>query len=313
MVGDGGESVDASRNRDGSMLLDGALVEVDAGGVPTDGGGALDDAGASPDASTDDELSSLPRDTGGTHTAHPLGTTDAEFGYYVYLPGGYEDTTRAYPLLVFLHGKGERGDGIDELDRVLRNGPPKIIEADAWAPTHPMIVASRQYYDLDEEGNENNWGEGHPEQLKGYIEYLMSHYRVNALRIYLTGLSHGGNGVFDYLVLEPDSISHLAAAAPIAAWGAGRFFERARNTPIWVFVGSADGGNFTNSLNFVTRFNALIPAPMYPARFSVYAGAGHDVWTRTYNLSGMGTADPDYDPYDMSLYDWMLQYERTAE
>ena len=52
---------------------------------------------------------------------------------------------------------------------------------------------------------------------------------------------------------------------------------------------------------------------MYPARLSVYAGAGNDVWTRAYNLSGMGTADPDYCPYGMSLYGWMLLYKRAAE
>ncbi len=256
------------------------------------------------------ELESLPPDTGGTHEDHALGTTGAAYGYWLYTPGGYEGTQQGYPLLVFLHGKGERGNGVSELGRVLNQGVPKLIEQGGWDPTYPMLVASPQYEPPDGVGNDNNWGEGDPARLRGFIEHVMSTYRVDASRIYLTGLSHGGNGVYDYLVLQDEPTSLIAAAAPIAAWGPGNYHETPLHTPIWVFVGSSDGSNFNTSRNFVEDYNEQEPGPEHPARLTVYPGAGHDVWTRTYNLSGMGTADPAYDPYDMSLWDWMFQYQR---
>ena len=257
-----------------------------------------------------EELTSLPPDTGGMHTPHPLGTTSAAFGYYAYVPGGYSETSADYPLIVFLHGQGERGDGVGQLNRVLNQGLPRLIERDMFDPAYPVIVASPQFYPLDRMGNENNWGELEPSHVRGFIEHMIATYRINTHRIYLTGLSHGGNGVFDYLMLQDDATSYVAAAAPIAAWGPGRNFARANDTPIWVFVGSADGGNFTSSRNFATGYNAQVPAPAFRARFTVYAGAGHDVWTRTYNLTGMGMADPMYDAYDVPLYDWFFSHRR---
>ncbi len=253
----------------------------------------------------------LPADTGGTHTAYLLGTTDASFGYYLYEPSGYEEVSYDYPLLVFLHGKSERGDGSSDpevLAKVLKNGPPKLIEKGEWSPIYPMLVVSPQYH--GEGGDVNNWGAGDPENLRGFIQYMIEHYRVNTHRIYLTGLSHGGNGVYDYLTRLHDSVNYIAAAAPIAAYGKKSGFYNSANTPIWVFVGDKDATNFKTSTNFVNSYNSQDPAPKYKAKMTVYNGAGHNVWTRTYNGEGMGTEDPEYDSFDQSLYEWMFQYER---
>jgi predicted peptidase len=56
------------------------------------------------------DLKSLPPDTGGKHLANVLGGTDAPYGFYIYLPAGYEQTAATYPMLVFLHGDGEPGE-----------------------------------------------------------------------------------------------------------------------------------------------------------------------------------------------------------
>mgnify|MGYP000887661299 CR=1 FL=1 len=160
-------------------------------------------------------------------------------------------------------------------------------------------------------GNDNNWGEGDSSRLRGFIEHVMATYRVDPTRIYLTGLSHGGNGVYDYLILESEATSHIAAAAPVAAWGPNNHLDNPLHTPIWVFVGANDGSNFNTSRNFVEGYNEQEPGPEHRARFTVYPGAGHDVWTRTYDLSGMGTADPTYDAYDIGVFDWMFQFRRT--
>jgi predicted peptidase len=259
----------------------------------------------------DGSLTNLPQDTGGVHIAKVLGTTSSDYGYYVYLPSGYEKADVNYPLLVFLHGKGERGDGSNNpevLEKVLRNGPPNMIEKKQWNPTYPMVVISPQYH--GNTGDLNNWGAGDPENLRKFIKYAIDHYKVNTKRIYLTGLSHGGNGVYDYLTRMEDSLSYIAAAAPIAAYGKKSGMQKSRNTPIWVFVGDQDGVNLTTSKEFVKRYNEQEPTPVHKAKISIYNGVGHNVWSRTYNGEGIGTVDPKYDRFDMSLYDWMFQFER---
>ncbi|SMG27779.1 Dienelactone hydrolase family protein [Marivirga sericea] len=272
--------------------------------------GSCKEEGPSSDGSSND-LASLPEDTGGDHIAEVLGSTAAAYGYYIYLPGGYEDANANYPIMIFLHGKSERGDGSSNpevLDRVLKNGPPKMIENQLWITEHPMIVVSPQYHGST--GNANNWGAGDENNLKGFIEYLIDNYKINEKRIYLTGMSHGGNGVYDYITNVPDSVSYLAAAAPVAAYGAGRGFEKAQNTPVWVFVGENDATNMKTSKNFVEKYNEQNPSPTHAAKITIFEDAGHNVWTRTYSGDGMGSADPDYSPFDMSLYDWMFQFER---
>lgn len=273
--------------------------------------GGSSDADPTPSGGTDTELSALPEDTGGQHVAQVLGSTQSAMGFYVYLPGGYADGSASYPLLVFLHGKSERGDGSSTkavLDKVLANGPPKMIKAGTWNPKYPMIVVTPQFHST--EGSANNWGGGDPSHLKNFIKFMIDNYRINPKRIYLTGLSHGGNGVYDYISLEDDATDYIAAAVPIAAYGAGKGFSKANDTPIWSFVGDLDGSNYTSTLNYIDKYNTQAPSPAYKARLSVFEGAGHDVWTRTYSGSGIGTASTDHDAFDKQIYDWMFQYKR---
>src|SRR5512143_1717970 len=77
-------------------------------------------------------------------TAHTFQSSGfaAPVGYYLYLPAGYDqDSTAKFPLLVFLHGVGERGNGTIELPRVLKFGPPKLIER---GRDYPFLVVTPQ-------------------------------------------------------------------------------------------------------------------------------------------------------------------------
>ena len=95
-----------------------------------------------------DDLEVLSRDTGGEHHAIPIINSNTHYGYYMYEPSGYATDEEAYPLLVYLHGIGDLGDPIlqNDLDLVLRNGPPKMIEDRSWNPRFPMLVASPQLF-----------------------------------------------------------------------------------------------------------------------------------------------------------------------
>jgi len=286
------------------------------------------------------DLKSLPADTGGKHLANSLGATDAPYGYYIYLPAGYEQTAGDYPLLIFLHGDGERGNSSKDaqeriarllswllprwysrvpairekpmkrifsvknwpifrsaLDLVLIHGPPHLIHNGRWTPPYPMIVASPQSHDAD-------W---QPEKIDAFIRYIMKNYPANQSRIYLTGLSMGADGIYLYLT-ETGNRSLIAAAVTICGEGDAAEAKKAE-VPIWIFHGEADDvvplqkaiemkGGFSN-----------VPE----AKLTMYPNAGHDVWDQTYDLSGMGKESKEYDPYNISIYDWLFNFSLSEE
>jgi predicted peptidase len=144
--------------------------------------------------------------------------------YLLSLPDDYEKKSgEKFPLLLFLHGAGERGHN---LDLVKAHGPPKLI---AEGKSFPFIVASPQC-------PEDNWWDA--DELMHLIENLEKNYRVDPDRIYLTGLSMGGYGTWDLATKYPGK---FAAIAPICgggkAWLAAR---RLKQLPIWVFHGAKD-------------------------------------------------------------------------
>ena len=135
----------------------------------------------------------LPIDSIGEHTPKILGSTEAPYGYYVYKPSYYDAIDEVvFPVLIFLHGSGEKGNSMDNaenLKMVLRNGPPKLIENKTWLPPFPMLVFSPQCHD-------NGWN---ADKLKEFTDYIIANYKVNVERIYLTGLSMGGYGSWAYI------------------------------------------------------------------------------------------------------------------
>lgn len=248
------------------------------------------------------DVNNLPADTGGVHKAFPLGTTLAPYGYYVYTPSYYHELNNAvFPLLIFLHGKGEIGNSDTNaviLDKILVHGPPKLIQKGEWEPPHPMIVVSPQCHE----------GEWDAIKLKEFVEYILKNYNINVKRIYLTGLSMGGFGTFGFIGTHGDA-SLLAAAVPICGSGVINQAEYFKSIPLWAFHGDEDlTVNFLGSVDMVDAINNY--HPKYDARVTIYPGVGHDSWTRTYNGTGMGTESKDYSPFNQSIYKWMFEYER---
>ncbi len=216
---------------------------------------------------------------GDPQTAHTFSgevTVPVEARYLLYLPTGYGEGDADWPLLLFLHGAGERGDN---LDLVKLHGPPKLI---AQGRDLPFIVVSSQ------EHADSWWN---PYDLDALLDDVVAHYRVDEDRVYVTGLSMGGFGTWGLLALNSD---RFAAAAPICGGGTPRLACQAGRLPVWVFHGADDE---VVPLRRSEEMVEALEACGGDVRFTIYPGVGHDSWTRTYD-------NPE-------LYDWLLAHRRS--
>ncbi|WP_372752172.1 dienelactone hydrolase family protein [Mariniflexile sp.] len=253
--------------------------------------------GCSDDSPNQNDLESLPIDIGGIQTENSLGSTNAIFGHYIYTPSEYNNSSDEYPLLVFLHGSGQIGNSQtnpDALKVLLWTGPPNMIAQKKWAPKYPMIVASPQL-------TSGSWN---ADDVHSFISYLISNYKINTNRIYLTGYSLGGFGCFNY-ISKYGSESYAKAIVPIAGGGSISSADKYTDVAVWAFHGDSDTSVSKNySIDMVNAINASNPNTS--AKVTIYPGVGHNSDTRTFDGTGMGTESNDYDAFNMSIYDWMF-------
>jgi predicted peptidase len=196
--------------------------------------------------------------------------------YLLYLPAGYgTETGKKWPLMLFLHGSGERGT---ILDSVKKHGPPKVVET---GKELPFIIVSPQC------PPGQRW---QASSLDALLQEVINQHRVDASRLYLTGLSMGGFGTWDYATTYPQ---RFAAIAPICGGGNPKKAEAIRHLPVWVFHGAKDAAvPLKQSEQMV---NALKKAGNQ-VKFTVYPEAEHDSWTETYN--------------NPLLYEWLLSHKK---
>ncbi len=184
-----------------------------------------------------------------------------DLDYLLYLPKNYEEK-EAWPLLIFLHGSRERGDN---LELVKKHGPPKKIAA---GHQYPYLVTSPQCPKFQ------RW---QPAVLDGLLDELLEKYKVDPKRVYLTGLSMGGQGTWDWAVHSPE---RFAAIVPICGRADSSTAELLSKKPIWVFHGAKDPAvPFEQSDNMVKA----LKKHGSDVKFTVYPEAGHDSWTESYD------------------------------
>lgn len=203
--------------------------------------------------------------------------TEAEklpYNHLLFVPADYEKREK-WPLIVFLHGAGERGD---DLDLVKKHGPPKIVEG---KPDFEFIVVSPQI-----PANERF----DAEKVGQLVDQAVKSLKVDADRIYLTGLSMGGYGTWSTAAKYPD---RFAAIVPICGGGDPETAERLKAIPCWVFHGAKDTAV---SLQKSEEMVAALKKAGGEPKFTVYPEAGHDSWTETYN-------NPE-------LYKWLLEQRK---
>ncbi|MGC8744398.1 MAG: prolyl oligopeptidase family serine peptidase [Verrucomicrobiia bacterium] len=209
---------------------------------------------------------------------------DISLGYLLYLPEDYGSGDKQYPLMVFLHGAGERGNN---LDLVEVHGPPKLVKQNK---KFPFIIVSPQCPENE------RWNE---DAVMALIDSVIKNYRVDSKRVYLTGLSMGGFGSWTLAAKYPE---RFAAVAPIC--GGGNTIDILLNTPqkreaiktlgIWAFHGAKDP--IVPLAESERMVNAFKRAGCQEVKLTVYPDAQHDSWTETYNNN--------------ELYDWFLKHSR---
>jgi acetyl esterase/lipase len=145
--------------------------------------------------------------------------------YRLFVPPDY-DPNRKYPIVVWLHGAGEVGTN--------NTGPASHVSAHRLAsraknPAYSSLVLVPQTYDF--------WGERAQSSVLDILALLENQYSIDTNREYLTGISAGGIGVWDFIANHPDK---FAAAVPVAGYGDPNTVENFKNMPIWVFHSLAD-------------------------------------------------------------------------
>lgn len=246
--------------------------------------------------------------------------------YFLYLPRGYtSDSETRWPVILFLHGGGERGDGKDELELVLKHGPLK----EAWTRGRdlPFLMIGPQMPPLDEEarralqarvgartrppepppmmressGQSAPWAEEGPplgwwtyeQDVLAMVDDTLAEYRADPDRVYLTGLSYGGFGTWHFAAAHPE---RWAAVAPICGAAKADAIPAIAKAglPIWIFTGGKDR---VVRPEWVLHSAAALEDAGHPeVRFTVHEDCGHDSWSRVYG--------------GQDFYDWLLEHRR---
>lgn len=202
----------------------------------------------------------------------------ARLDYLLYLPPNYDaQTEQQFPLILFLHGSGERGS---DLNRVKLHGIPEILET---GRDLPFIIVSPQC------PADSHWTL-HVEALNALLDSVLEQYRVDENRVYLTGLSMGGAGTWMLAGAYPE---RFAAAVPICARIVPLPLPRLSHLPIWAFHGDADE---VVPVSDAQRTADGLNAIGGNVRLTIYPGVGHDSWSQTYSKP--------------ELYDWLLSHRR---
>ena len=199
--------------------------------------------------------------------------------YLLYLPADYGKKQQQWPMILFLHGAGERGN---DLKNVKKHGPPKIVKN---KKDFPFIVVSPQC-------PQDDWWPEKVEVLIHLLDDIVARYEVDTERVYLTGLSMGGYGTW---ALASAYLDRFAAIAPVCGGGSRYMARKLKDIPVWAFHGAKD--NVVPLKESEEMVNAIKKLGGN-ARLTVYPDAGHDSWTETYN--------------NQELYDWFLQHRKSS-
>ncbi len=199
-----------------------------------------------------------------------------DINYLLFLPKSYNEQKSDWPMIVYLHGASLRGT---DVNRVKRYGLPRMVEKNG---EFPFVLLSPQ------SPPGKAW---QPERVDRVVEHVLSAYRIDPDRVYLTGLSLGGYGTW---ATAAAFSNRYAAIAPISGGGVAAFVDSLKRTPVWAFHGAKDTAvPLSESQSMVDALNIIGG----DVRFTVFPKGEHDVFLQVYR-------NPD-------LYEWFLQHSKV--
>lgn len=239
-----------------------------------------------------------------TRTLRYIAMTSKTSGYYEYLPEGYKaDGTVVYPLILFIHGNGERGSGDSaDLARMIESGLPKVMSDPGFPASftvggkmYRFIVIAPQFHPRPTVAD-----------VDDVLSYVLAHYPVDEERIYLTGFSMGGGSCWDYAGSGPALVNKLAALVPVSGSGIPDTFKTrniaAANLPVWATHNDSDVTVPSSTTDTYIEYINRPPAPNPIAKKTIFHSRSYNAWAATY--------DPAFKEANLNVFEWMLQYRR---
>jgi predicted peptidase len=239
---------------------------------------AINSSNASP-ASGSDRDPATTQPAGSQAARHFETQRTITYDYLLYLPPDYgQDPAKKSPVILFLHGAGERGTDVNE---VARHGPPKLLkDSKTELPLKNFIVISPQC-------PAGRWWQAM--DVLAFFDEMMAHLdHADPDRVYLTGMSMGGFGTWEIATIAPEK---FAAIAPVCGGSNPLFAGLLKQIPIWIFHGDKDP---IIPVQRSIEMNDALKKAKADVRFTRYPNATHDSWTATYN-------NPE-------LYTWFLSH-----
>jgi dienelactone hydrolase len=221
--------------------------------------------------------------------------TASGIGYLEYLPQGYNSNSDKYPVVISLHGIREKGANTKDRNRIIADlqkvdnvGLPKYVKQ---GQKYPFILISPQLQ--NKVGSWPSW------YVIDVLKHVRKYLRIDYRRIYLTGLSLGGLGVWRTAGDYPDV---FAAIGPICPGGnsISKADDLAReNVAAWGFHGSSDKiVSYKVTTNMINAMNSSPKKPNPLAKATIFGGAGHVIWDKAYHQT--------------NLLDWMLSHRKGS-
>ncbi len=202
-----------------------------------------------------------------------------DFEYLIYFPDDYHDEDKKFPLVLFLHGAGERGHNVD---LVKKHGIPKRIEE---GENFPFITIAPQCRDgIWWSYTENIY------ILEKLMQNILLDLRVDKKRVYGTGLSMGGFGILELALSIP---SLFTALVPICGGTITNNLQHLEKMPIWMFHGAEDDVIPIESSLLIYEY---LKEKNENIHLTVYPNIMHDSWTITYE--------------NKEIYEWLLSFKK---
>ncbi len=239
-------------------------------------------------------------------------------GYYEYLPQGYDSTASiTYPVIFYIPGIGEMGNGTTDIGKLLTHEITKLIDAGTFPTSFTVNGRTSKFIIITPQFKQGTNPSATDVNL--FINYILPRYKINQNRIYLTGLSYGGGLAWAYPGYNSTYANRIAAIVPVAspepAVPSGQtedqvLYSRARNiaggnVAVWALHNRTDANNPLYIPQTYVNYINQAPAPDTPAKLTIFEQSGHtNTWPIAYS--------PSFKENGMNVYEWMLQFHKGA-